>query len=217
MAALPCRMAGQQTKVAAGRSMVIIAYLLHGVQTHSVHGPEGKIILHYLVPIVWKERRGWVEGFYYSKIGTMTFKELFSQFSFAEIRPAFLNLWQTNEPKLAEQLDLDKWERIYQNVQALEAKSTQYYIRLVWRWETCSPMIDMNCSVYDKVDNHLDCPMACYPSWPEIAGMEVVVEKDIVITPQELVAGLLWEITYFGGTEEIARKNMERTFHGGTK
>ena len=69
----------------------------------------------------------------------------------------------------------------------------------------------------DKVDNHLDCPMACYPSWSEIAGMEVVVEKDIVITPQELVAGLLWEITYFGGTEEIARKNMERTFHGGTK
>lgn len=105
----------------------------------------------------------------------MTFKELFSQFSFAEIRPAFLNLWQTNEPKLVEHLDLDKWERIYQNVQALEAKSSQYYIRLGYRWETCSPMIDMNCSVYDKVDNHLDCPMACYPLWSEIAGMEVVV------------------------------------------
>ena len=140
----------------------------------------------------------------------MTFKELFSQFSFADIRPAFLNLWQTNEPKLVEHLDLDKWERIYQNVQALEAKSSQYYIRLVWRWETCSPMIDMNCSVYDKVDNHLDCPMACYPSWSEIAGMEVVVEKDIVITPQELVAGLLWEITYFGTKEygqDISRRN----------
>ncbi|WP_232281625.1 DUF6557 family protein [Bacteroides finegoldii] len=203
--------------MAAGRSMVITAHLRHGVQTHSVHGLWGKIILHYLVPIVWKERRGWVEGIYCSKIGTMTFKELFSQFSFAEIRPAFLNLWQTNEPKLVEHLDLDKWERIYQNVQALEAKSSQYYIRLGYRWETCSPMIDMNCSVYDKVDNHLDCPMACYPLWSEIAGMEVVVEKDIVITPQELVAGLLWEITYFGGTEEIARKSMERTFHGGTK
>ena len=147
----------------------------------------------------------------------MTFKELFSQFSFAEIRSAFLNLWQTNEPKLVGHLDLDKWERIYQNVQVLEAKSSQYYIRLVWHWETCSPMIDMNCSVYDKADNYRDCPMACYPSWSEIASMEVVVEKDIVITPQKLVAGLLWEITYFGGTEGIARKNMERTFHGGTK
>ena len=142
----------------------------------------------------------------------MTFKELFSQFSFAEISPAFLNLWQTNEPKLAGQLDLDKWKRIYQKVQALEAKSSPYYIRLGWRWETCSPMIDMNCSVYDKADNHLDCPMACYPSWSEIAGIEVVVEKDIVITPQELVAGLLWEITYFGGTEEMAEENRKRIF-----
>ena len=78
-------------------------------------------------------------------------------------------------------------------------------------------MTGMNSSVYSKVDNHLDCPLACYQSWSEIAGMEVVVEKDIVITPQELVADLLWETTYFGGTEEIARKNMERTFHGGTK
>lgn len=48
-------------------------------------------------------------------------------------------------------------------------------------------MTGMNSSVYSKVDNHLDCPLACYQSWSEIAGMEVVVEKDIVITPQELV------------------------------
>ena len=112
----------------------------------------------------------------------MSFKELFTQFSFAEIRLAFLNLWQTNEPKLTGQLDLDKWERIYQKVQALEVKPSPYYIRLGWRWETCSPMIDMNCSVYDKADNHLNCPM------------------------------LLWEITYFGGTEEMAEENRKRIF-----
>ena len=144
----------------------------------------------------------------------MTFKELFSQFCFAEIKPTFLELWQTNEPKQAGQLDMEKWERIYQKVQALEAKASTNYIRLGWRWETCSPMVDMNCSVYGKADNHLECPVACYPSWPEIAGMEVVVEKGVVVTPQELVAGLLWEITYFGGTEETARKNQERTFRG---
>lgn len=147
----------------------------------------------------------------------MTFKELFAQCSFAEISPAFLNLWQINEPKLAGQLNLDKWESIYQKVQALEPKVSSHYIRLGWRWESCSPMIDMNCSVYDKADNYRDCPVACYPSWSEIAGMEVVVEKNVVIATQELVAGLLWEITYFGGTEEIARKNMERTFQRGTK
>lgn len=147
----------------------------------------------------------------------MTFKELFTQFSFAELCPAFLNLWKINEPKQVKHLDLCKWKRISQDVQALEAKTSPNYIRLVWRWETCSPMIDMNCSVYDKTDNHRDCHVACYPSWQEVAGMEVVVDKDVVITPQELVAGLLWEITYFGGTEEIAQNNMERIFHGGMK
>ena len=151
----------------------------------------------------------------------MTFKELFSQFSFAEISPAFLNLWQTNEPKLAGQLDLDKWKRIYQKVQALEAKSSPYYIRLGWRWETCSPMIDMNCSVYDKADNHLDCPMACYPSWSEIAGMEVVVEKDIVITPQELVCRglavgnhLLWRDGRDGGRKSEKNIPISRGSNG---
>ena len=116
--------------------------------TYTAHG--GRLLCITLCRLSGRKDEGWVEGFYYSKIGTMTFKELFSQFSFAEIRPAFLDLWQTNEPKLAGQLDLDKWERIYQKVQALEAKSSPYYIRLGWRWETCSPMIDMNCSVYDK-------------------------------------------------------------------
>lgn len=143
---------------------------------------------------------------------TMTFKELFSRFSYAEISSTFLKLWQVNEPKLTEQLNLEEWGKIYQNIQSLEAKSSRYYIRLGCRWESCRPRIDMNCSVYGKVDNQLVCPVACYPSWSEIAGMEVVVEKDIAIAPQELVAGLLWEITYFGETEEIVRKNLERTF-----
>ena len=62
--------------------MVITAYLRHSVQTHNVYGPWGKIITHYLVPIVWKERQGWVEGIYYFKIGIMTFKELFFAIQF---------------------------------------------------------------------------------------------------------------------------------------
>ena len=44
----------------------------------------------------------------------MTFKELFSQFSFAEIRPAFLNLWQTNEPKLVERTETGRTSRLGQ-------------------------------------------------------------------------------------------------------
>ena len=35
--------------------------------------------------------------------------------------------------------------------------------------------------------------------------MEIVVDGDVQITPQELTAGLLWEITYYGGTEELVK------------
>ena len=148
----------------------------------------------------------------------MTFKDLLTQYGFAEIKQPFLHLWRTNEPKLADRLDLDKWERIYQKVQALKAEPSGFYIGLVSRWEHCSPMIDMNCSVYAKTDGRRDCPVACYPSWQETVGMEVsLLEDDIELTPQELAASLFWEITYFGGTEEIARRNIENRFYRGNK
>lgn len=144
----------------------------------------------------------------------MTFKDLLAQYAFAEIRQPLMRLWQTNEPKSAARLDLDKWEKIYQKVQALEPVPSDYYIGLVSRWEHCSPMIDMNCSVYAKNDGRRDCPVACYLSWQEIVGMEVtLLEDDIELTPQELAAGLFWEITYYGGTEEIARRNMNNKFN----
>lgn len=146
----------------------------------------------------------------------MTFKELLAQYCFAEIRHPFLCLWQTNEPKLVERLDLEKWEYIYiyRKVQSLEPMTSDYYIGLVSRWEHCSPMIDMNCSVYTKANDRFDCPVACYPSWRKAVGMEIkLLEDDIELTLQELAAGLFWEITYFGGTEEMAQRNMENKFN----
>ena len=97
------------------------------------------------------------------KTGIMTFKDLLAQYAFAEIRQPFMRLWQTNEPKLAALLDLDKWEKIYQKVQALEPIPSDYYIGIVSRWEHCSPMIDMNCSVYSKTNGQLYGPVACHP------------------------------------------------------
>ena len=103
----------------------------------------------------------------------MTFKDLLAQHAFAEIRQLFMRLWQTNEPKPAARLDLDKWEKIYQKVQALEPTPSDYYIGLV------------------KADGRRDGPVACHPSWREVAGMEVrLLEDDIELTPQELAAGL---------------------------
>ena len=160
-----------------------------------------------------KRTREGTRDFLIRKVHIMTFKEILSRFDFAEIVPAFLHLWQTNEPKLSEHVELNKWEKIYQSIQTLKVTPSDKYIRLGWRWENCTPMIDMNCSVYGKSDNQRECPVACYPSWQEILGMEVVIENDVNITPQELAAGLLWEITYFGGTEKLSNENKKRIFH----
>lgn len=142
----------------------------------------------------------------------MTFKDLLSQYRFDEIALAFKALWQFNAPEQAARFDLVKWGKLYQNIQSLAVKSSGYYVYLGARWENCSPMIDMNCAVFDKTDNRLCGPVATHHSWPEILGMEIHMEDDVKITPQELTAGLFWEITYYGGTEEMSRKNQERMF-----
>ena len=66
------------------------------------------------------------------------------------------------------------------------------------RWEGCSPMIDMNCSVYDKEADEIFQPMATDIPLSEILGMDINIEHDIIITPQELTQPLFWQITYYG-------------------
>lgn len=56
-------------------------------------------------------------------------------------------------------------------------------------------MIDMNCSLYDSLDN-LIAPLADYHPESDMLGMTVSVDDDVEITETELVAGLLWEMTY---------------------
>ena len=70
-------------------------------------------------------------------------------------------------------------------------------------------MIDTNCSVYSKTDHRLDCPVANYHSWAKILGMDIQIDDGVEITAQELTAGLLWEITYYGGAEEISKENQQ--------
>lgn len=143
----------------------------------------------------------------------MNIKSLLEQYSFENIFPDFIKLWKINSPESTERLDKDGWKKIYHGIQSLNAKPSDYYIMLVCRWEKCSPMIDMNCSVYSRIDHQLVCSMAEYPSWAEILGMEIVIDEDVSITSKELTAGLLWEITYYGGTEEMSKENRKQIFN----
>ena len=139
------------------------------------------------------------------KLEIMTFGYLLSAYCFDEIVEEFKALWRVNVPKQADSLDLEGWRKIYQSLQELDAKSSPYYICLRGRWEGCSPLVDMNCTVREGGNDTLCSPMASHPSWAEVLGMEIVVDGDVQITPQELTAGLLWEITYYGGTEELVK------------
>ena len=136
-----------------------------------------------------------------------TFKTLLSQYSFDEILPAFKALYSRNEPKQAENLNWEGYREIYQSLRDLPETKTTLHIRLSSRWEGRIPMIDMNCAVMDGKNT---CgPVALYLSWSEIIGMKIAIDNGVSITPQELVAGLLWEITYYGGSEEMAKYNLE--------
>ena len=143
----------------------------------------------------------------------LTFKSLLTQFSFDDILPEFKALYQRNQPKQAQHANWEAYRSVYQKLQIHDVSESQYAIYLVSRWEGCSPMIDMNCSVYNPKDEDSDYyPVASYSPWSALLGMDIHIDEDVTITLQELTAGLLWEITYYGETEEMVQEHLEKLF-----
>ena len=142
-----------------------------------------------------------------------TFKSLLAQHHFDEILPAFKALYSYNEPKQAENLNWEGYREIYQSLRDLPEQKTTLHIRLSSRWEGRIPMIDMNCSIYNPKDEDSDYyPVASYSPWSALLGMDIHIDEDVTITLQELTAGLLWEITYYGETEEMVQEHLEKLF-----
>ena len=102
----------------------------------------------------------------------LTFGYLLTRFSFDDILPDFKHLYQKNAPKSYQRTNWEAYRNVYQNLQKVETSESQYALYLASRWEGCSPMIDMNCSVYDKDADEIFQPMATYDSWAEILGMK---------------------------------------------
>ena len=142
----------------------------------------------------------------------LTFKYLLTRFCFDDILSDFKTLYQRNAPKSFLKIDWESYRKVYQCLQQLELSESKYCIYLASRWEGCSPLIDMNCSIYDKNRDEICQPMAIYPKWSKILGMRIIIEYDIIITPQELTAGLLWKITYYGETEEMIQGHLDKLF-----
>lgn len=128
----------------------------------------------------------------------MTFGGLLTRYQFEDIVQEFVHLWEHNTAQPLKDTDIKNLKTIYSYLQALQPTQSRYYIRLYNRWENCSPMVDMNCSIYGINDNKLICPVAAYPILSEVLDMNILINEDVLMTPQELNAGLLWEITYYG-------------------
>lgn len=142
----------------------------------------------------------------------LTFKYLLTRFSFDDILSDFKTLYQRNAPKSFLKANWEAYRKVYLLLQQLKLSESKYCIYLASRWEGCSPLIDMNCSIYDKNGDEICQPMATYPIWSEILNMRIIIEYDMIIRPQELTAGLLWEITYYGETDKMIQEHLEKMF-----
>lgn len=84
----------------------------------------------------------------------------------------------------------------YIQLKAVIPETTDRTVQVVERWEYCSPMLDMNCHIRTRSGEILS-PVAICDSWPELMSMPVYCLRRLRMTEKELLAGILWEVTYY--------------------
>ena len=125
----------------------------------------------------------------------MTVLELFRKYDFESVLPHLDHLFAVNSRHHLSDTSIEVFRDIYNHwANECEPKPTEYYIRLVSRWEYTSPSIDMNCHVRNKTT--FCYSVADQKDMIEVLGMKVRVDKDVEISEIELAAGLFWEMTY---------------------
>ena len=123
--------------------------------------------------------------------------ELFKKYDFESVLPHLDYLFVVNSRHHLSDASIEAFRGIYNHwANECEPKPTDYYIRLVSRWEYTSPSIDMNCHVRNKTT--FCYSVADQEDVIEVLGMEVKVDDDVVISEVELASGLFWEMTYRG-------------------
>ena len=130
----------------------------------------------------------------------ITMRSLIQNYQFADFKDEFITLWKFNAPNE----DVSGWkhyETLYKHLSEFEHTPSEYSIRVGDRWEGCIPMVDMNCAVYNK-EAELQGPLATH-SISEAFDMPITIDEDVQMTEKELIAGLVWEISYCK-REEVA-------------
>ena len=127
----------------------------------------------------------------------MTVLDLFRKYDFESVLPHLDHLFVVNSGHNLSSSQVENARSIYNHwANECETKPTNCHIRLVSRWEHTSPSIDMNCHVREKTA--FCYSVADQKDMLEVLSMKVRVDKDVEISEVELVAGLFWEMTYYG-------------------
>ena len=123
---------------------------------------------------------------------------------FDEFAADFAHLFEVNSRQKLTEETLGLWKELFGKwVADYQPQETPYHIRIICRWEYCSPMCDMNCAVFERRDLRGCGAVFAHDSRNEFLNMSVGCDRDVELTETELAAGLFYEMTYYPPEKDI--------------
>lgn len=127
----------------------------------------------------------------------ITIKQLVSRYRFKDIAEELATVWEHNPIGT----DYRDYKVLYRRLRQAAAVITEYKIHVSFRWD--EEWREGRCEVIGTEDP-LPSTVEWHESLAEVLGMKIVVDKDVVISEKELLAGLFHEITKMPIEEKVA-------------
>ena len=115
--------------------------------------------------------------------------------------------------KLYELLSKVSFDGLVTTLNTLVIKENQLpYFKMAFdELRMIAPTIDEDYIDVDSTDSYIIVE-GCQDSWADVLGKNIRVEKELPLTDQVLAAHILWEITFFGFSEEEMKANIGRDY-----
>lgn len=115
--------------------------------------------------------------------------------------------------KLYELLSKVSFDGLVPTLNTLVIKENQLpYFKMAFdELRMMAPTIDEDYIDVDSTDSYIIVE-GCQDSWADVLGKNIRLEKELPLTDQVLAAHILWEITFFGFSEEEMKANFGRDY-----
>lgn len=115
--------------------------------------------------------------------------------------------------KLYELLSKVSFDGLVPTLNTLVIKENQLpYFKMAFdELRMMAPTIDEDYIDVDSTDSYIIVE-GCQDSWADVLGKNIRLEKELPLTDQVLAAHILWEITFFGLSEEEMKANIGRDY-----